>query len=182
MATVVLESLAISPARPAADTALDELDRVYGFVFSRVGNRLDAEDLTQQVALKALPKLRDGAHPGEIRAYLFATARSVLATFWEGRSHMRELELPDDLSAPGLGAELAPPVHASEAVATILARLQPNHRRLLELRFLRGYTLSETAAEMGKTVGSVKVMQLRALRHAASVIDPEPHDFPNHAA
>src|SRR5690349_18612158 len=117
MATAMLESLATTPRRPATEMALDDLDRVYGFVFSRVGNRHDAEDLTQQVALKALPKLRAGAHPGEIRAYLFATARSVLATFWEGRARIREAELPDDLFVSGLGDELTPPAEASESVA-----------------------------------------------------------------
>jgi RNA polymerase sigma factor (sigma-70 family) len=64
-----------------------------------------------------------------------------------------------------------PPDSAVDSVAVILGRLKPAYRVLLELRFLRGYSLREVAAEMGKTVGSVKVMQLRALRQAASVID-----------
>ena len=44
-----------------------------------------------------------------------------------------------------------------------------NYRRVLELRFLRGYSLREVATEVGSTVGGVKVMQLRALRAAARV-------------
>jgi DNA-directed RNA polymerase specialized sigma24 family protein len=40
---------------------------------------------------------------------------------------------------------------------------------VLELRFLRGYSLKEVAAETGSTVGGIKVMQLRALRAAAKV-------------
>ena len=48
-----------------------------------------------------------------------------------------------------------------------MSALPANYRRVLELRFLRGYSLHETAAEMGKTVGGIKVMQLRALRAAA---------------
>ena len=40
---------------------------------------------------------------------------------------------------------------------------------MLELRFLRGYSLKEVAAEMKLNVGNVKVMQLRALRAAARV-------------
>ena len=56
-----------------------------------------------------------------------------------------------------------------ERVKRILDRLPANYRRLLELRFLHGYSLKEVAAEMGSTVGGVKVMQLRALRAAAKV-------------
>ena len=40
--------------------ALDELELVYAFIYARVGNRADAEDLTQQVAMKAIPRLRQG--------------------------------------------------------------------------------------------------------------------------
>lgn len=49
-----------------------------------------------------------------------------------------------------------------------LSALPAHYRQILELRFLRGYSLREAAEEMGKTVGGVKVMQLRALRAAAA--------------
>src|SRR4029077_11202694 len=45
--------------------------------------------------------------------------------------------------------------------------LPGNYRQVLELRFLRGYSLRETAEAMNNTVGAIKVMQLRALRAAA---------------
>lgn len=159
---------ALVEARTAAEIALGELAPVYGFLYSRVGNRADAEDLTQQVALKALPRLHDGAPVAAVRAYLYATARSVLASFWAGRGRVVESELPDDIAATDRGRELIPSPETSEWVARILERLTPSQRRLLELRFLRGYTLKEVATEMGKTVGSVKVMQLRALRAASA--------------
>src|SRR4029077_10042318 len=78
--------------RSVAAVGLDELEAVYGFIYSRVGNPADAEDLTQQVALKALPRLREGTPAPAVRAYLYATARSVLATFWSGRARLPEAE------------------------------------------------------------------------------------------
>jgi len=56
-----------------------------------------------------------------------------------------------------------------ERVERILSQLPANYRKLLELRFLRGYSLKEVAAELGTTLGGIKVMQLRALRAAARV-------------
>jgi len=155
------------PAAPrATDIALDELEMVYAFIYARVGNRADAEDLTQQVALKAIPRLRQGSPASAIRGYLFATARSVLGGFWSTRLGLSESELHDDLA-------MATPVPYSEESAEramrILAELSDNYRRVLELRFLHGYSLKEVAAEMRSTVGAVKVMQLRALRAAAKV-------------
>lgn len=151
----------------ATEIALDELELVYAFIYARVGNRADAEDLTQQVALKAIPRLRPGAPASAIRGYLFATARSVLGAFWSTRLGLSEAELRDDLamtSPPGPPSE-----KGIETIQEILAQLSDNYRRVLELRFLHGYSLKEVATEMKSTVGAVKVMQLRALRAAAKI-------------
>src|SRR5487761_355730 len=90
--------LQLPMAPRATDIALDELEIVYAFIYARVGNRADAEDLTQQVALKAIPRLREGAPPSAIRGYLFATARSVLGGFWSTRLGLSEAELHEDLA------------------------------------------------------------------------------------
>ena len=160
------------PAGPrAADIALDELELVYAFIYARVGNRADAEDLTQQVAMKAIPRLRQGAPASAIRGYLFATARSVLGAFWSTRLGLSEAELREDLA---LAVPTSPPSEEGvDTVQKILAQLSDNYRRVLELRFLHGYSLKEVAAEMHSTVGAIKVMQLRALRAAAKVRVPE---------
>jgi RNA polymerase sigma factor (sigma-70 family) len=154
-------------AATSTEIALDELELVYAFIYSRVGNRADAEDLTQQVAMKAIPRLRQGAPASAIRGYLFATARSVLGGFWSTRLGLSEAELREDLAlAP---APRPPSEEGAETVQRVLAELSDNYRRVLELRFLHGYSLKEVAAEMKSTVGAIKVMQLRALRAAAKV-------------
>src|SRR5215469_11613255 len=132
------EILELPVERRAADIALDELELVYAFIYARVGNRADAEDLTQQVAMKAIPRLRQGAPPSAIRGYLFATARSVLGAFWSTRLGLSEAELHEDLA-------LAPPPsdppseEGAQTVQVILSQLSDNYRRVLELRFLHGY-------------------------------------------
>ncbi|HET7339045.1 MAG TPA: sigma-70 family RNA polymerase sigma factor [Candidatus Dormibacteraeota bacterium] len=157
------------PIEPSAtEIALDELELVYAFIYARVGNRADAEDLTQQVAMKAIPRLRQGAPASAIRGYLFATARSVLGGFWSTRLGLSEAELREDLALPVPLPE-PPNEEGAQTVQEILAQLSDNYRRVLELRFLHGYSLKEVAAEMKSTVGAIKVMQLRALRAAAKV-------------
>jgi RNA polymerase sigma-70 factor, ECF subfamily len=157
--------LELPAASRSTDIAIDELELVFAFIYARVGNRADAEDLTQQVAMKAIPRLRQGAPASSIRGYLFATARSVLGGFWSTRLGLSEAELHDGLEL------VTPPPPLSDAgaetVERILSQLSDNYRRVLELRFLHGYSLKEVAAEMNSTVGAVKVMQLRALRAAA---------------
>jgi len=156
------------PAGPSSTAiALDELELVYAFIYARVGNRADAEDLIQQVAMKAIPRLRQGAPASAIRGYLFATARSVLGGFWSTRLGLSEAELHENLAmAIPRGA---PSEEPAERARRILDGLSDNYRRVLELRFLHWYSLKEVAVEMRSTVGAVKVMQLRALRAAAKV-------------
>jgi RNA polymerase sigma factor (sigma-70 family) len=149
------------PVAASEEAALAEFEFVYAYFLRRVGNRADAEDLTQQVALKALPRLRSGASVRSVRAYLFRTAQSVLAGFWRNRLGQPEVELREDLAE----AWSPPQSDAWERLRPILERLPAHYRRLLELRFLRGCSLKEAA------VGAVKVMQLRALRAAARAAD-----------
>jgi RNA polymerase sigma-70 factor (ECF subfamily) len=159
--------LELPAASRSTAIALDELELVYAFIYARVGNRADAEDLTQQVALKAIPRLRPGAPAPAIRGYLFATARSVLGAFWSTRLGLSEAELHEDLA---MAIPAGPPSEEpAERARRILDGLSDNYKRVLELRFLHGYSLKEVAAEMRSTVGAVKVMQLRALRAAAKV-------------
>ena len=134
------------------------------FFRSRLWNLADSQDLTQEVALRALPRLREGAAPAEVRSYLFRTARSVLAEFWSERLGHPTVGLRDD--APSLPLA-EPPAGPELRVRVLLSGLAADHRQVLELRFLHGFSLREAAAEMGRTPGAIKQLQLRALRAAA---------------
>lgn len=142
---------------------------VYRYVYARCGNRPDAEDITASVFLRSLPRLRPAASEGEARAYLRATARSLLAEHWATHYGVEMSEYAEDLvSAP---PSPAPDEGAANRhrVARLLARLPDHYRRVLELRFLRGLSVRETAQEMEVSVANAKVLQLRALRRAAGL-------------
>src|SRR5437879_11834138 len=133
------EVVELPAASRATDIALNELEPVYAFMYARVGTRADAEDPTQQVALKAIPRLRQNAAASSIRGYLFATARSVLGGFWSTRLGLSEAELHEDLM---LSVPPEPPSEGgTETVQRILAQLSDNYRRVLELRCLYWYSL-----------------------------------------
>src|SRR5256885_5409752 len=57
----------------------DNVDRLYRLMYAKVGNAADAEDLTAEVFVSAVPRLRTGAHIGEVRAYLLAVGPARLA-------------------------------------------------------------------------------------------------------
>jgi RNA polymerase sigma-70 factor (ECF subfamily) len=148
----------------------DNVEQVYRLMFAKVGNRPDAEDLTAEVFAAALRPLRTDASAGEVRAYLYATARTVLAGHWR-RKFGREVTTVDldeaaSAAAPAEGAKESA-VGAQRRAEALLARLPPRYREILTLRFLRAYTLQEAASEMGVSVANAKVLQHRALGRAA---------------
>jgi RNA polymerase sigma-70 factor (ECF subfamily) len=141
---------------------------VYRFIYARVGNRHDAEDLTTQVFIRALPRLRIPAAIEEIRSYLMATSRTVLADHWRRHYDVQMAVLDDGLASPP--EEHRDRVSEEDGIRranAVLAGLPGNYRQVLELRFLRGYSLRETAEAMGVSLSNAKVLQHRALRRAA---------------
>lgn len=146
----------------------DNAPWVYRTLFARVGNRADAEDLTAEVFLAALRPLRLTASVGEVRAYLRATARTVLAAHWR-ETMGREITSIDDVEQPPDSEEAIST--APRCVAQVLDTLPDRYRQILEMRFLQGNSIKESAAELGISVANAKVLQHRALRLAAQVND-----------
>jgi RNA polymerase sigma-70 factor (ECF subfamily) len=150
----------------------DNVNRLYRLMYSKVGNRPDAEDLTSQVFVAALKSLRPTATIGEVRAYLLATARTVLAGHWQ-KTLGRQVTLIDmdasDLDGFAQPASSPASTKAADQATRILDALSERHRRILVLRFLHGYSIREAAADMDISVTNAKVLQHRALRKAAGL-------------
>ncbi|GAA1277630.1 sigma-70 family RNA polymerase sigma factor [Pseudonocardia aurantiaca] len=146
----------------------DNIDRMYRLMFAKVGNRPDAEDLTAEVFVAVLRPLRVSASVGEVRAYLLATARTVLAEYWR-RTLGKEVTTLDEEHIETVFADPPAPSNAPRRTAAILSALPDQYRRILELRFLDSCSVREAAAELGVSVANAKVLQHRALRRAAQI-------------
>jgi RNA polymerase sigma factor (sigma-70 family) len=146
----------------------DNVARLYRVMYGKVGNRADAEDLTAEVFLTALRPLRTSASVGEVRAYLLATARTVLAAHWRRTLGVAVTTLDDERVETVFGDPPAGDGTAARADA-ILGALPERYRTVLRLRFLEGCSVRDTAEIMGISVGNAKVLQHRALRSAAEV-------------
>src|SRR5207244_11405484 len=104
--------------------------------------RPDAEDLTAEVFQAALVPLRVTASTGEVRAYLLATARTVLAAHWRRRFgiEVTAIEVADERP---LSEDLPVESDAPERLAPLRAGLPARYRRIREPRFLWSCSLRE---------------------------------------
>jgi len=136
---------------------------IYQYVYSRVGNRADAEDLTSKVFMKAIHGMRSDVSVPELRSWLYRVAQTTLADHWREYYADDTAELEDDVTRQPASRENP---ESAQRVDALLATLPDQYRRVLELRFLRGYSVRETAHELNLTETNVKVLQFRALNRA----------------
>jgi RNA polymerase sigma-70 factor (ECF subfamily) len=143
------------------------------FIYSKVHNREDAEDLAALVFYKALRSLDDSRSPESVRGWLYSVARTVVVDHWRARHRLRVSSL-DQLcnggwDTPEVAAAGDAPTVAPERLQDILACLPARYREVLTMRFLANHTISETARLMHITTANAKVLQNRALKRARSL-------------
>src|SRR5436190_966488 len=168
-------------ARKRAICAVYEayVEQLYKFIFFKVGNREDAEDITSQVFIKAASNLDIEQDERAKVAWLYQVARTTITDHWrqyytKPSSSLDQMEEVSPLHLAAKPIRLGDATEddtdiAAEKVRSILALLSENYRRALQLRFLQGCSLTETAAAMQITEANAKVLQHRALQKAAAL-------------
>ncbi len=152
------------------------IEQIYKFVYFKVGNREDAEDVVSQVFIKAARSLDVAQEEQVMLGWLYQVARTTITDHWRSyyKGPSSSLEAMEESSnfhlaaAPMfVGTDDAEPVDGAVAkVQAILQTLPENYRRVLQFRFLQGCSLRETAEAMNITEGNAKVLQHRALQKA----------------
>ncbi len=180
-ATASQEAVDSAPAQPtrpydakAFHTFYEEnLGLIYRYVYSKLGNREEAEDLTSQIFIKAMRSADHERGQQTLQRWLFQVARTTIADHWRAyyRAPMSSLEELLDSGWEGPIEETEPVLHTSpsERVQKLLQALPEHYREVLVCRFLLNLTIKETAQRMGLSEANVKVLQFRALKRAAEM-------------
>lgn len=157
------------------------VDQIYGYVRRRVDSTELAEDLVGDVFLRAWKRLDTFEWQGvDVGAWLTTIARNrvfdhyksarnrlerTTDTFHERASDSTTTDSPERIA---MGRDMA------RSLGRALDLLKPDHREVIELRFVHDMGVSETAAVLGRTVGATKALQYRALRALAALVKDEP--------
>lgn len=143
-------------------------DRVYGLLFRLLGNRSEAEDVTQEVFLKlhnhAFSRRflrRQREH--NLGAWLYRTATNAGYNAIRGRQRRWQrnmLLVPDPQGTPGADKEVEQRERET-AVRNVLAKLPERQTQLLLMRQM-GFSYAECAEAIGVAPGSVGTLLARA--------------------
>jgi RNA polymerase sigma-70 factor, ECF subfamily len=152
-------------------SALEELylthfDRIYSYLHMSVGSRHDAEDLTTQTFVKMLESIgRFRWQSVPFSAWLFRIAHNLAMDHFRSRRRWQpEEEIPEPSGAEETSAEeQALALIGQTSLMELIARLSPEQRQVLTLKFVFRFTNGEVATILEKTEGAVKSLQHRAL-------------------
>ena len=150
------------------------VDSVYRFVHSRVGDRQLAEDLTSETFLRGLRRIDSFSWQGrDMVAWFITIARNLILDHVKSARTRMETTTGEMWDADEALAGVDESVIESDRARRLLsalAQLKPEQAECLSLRFLHERNLAETAEILGRTEGAVKQLQLRAIRALREVI------------
>jgi RNA polymerase sigma-70 factor (ECF subfamily) len=142
--------------------------RLYGYFRARTGDDDTAQDLTQQVFVKAIDALPRYDYRGApFGAWLFRIARNLLTDRHRRHRATVSWDLLPEPSSTGSGNVLETNVLEEETrarVRVVLRDLQTDQRELILLRFVAGLTLRQIAAVVGKSQSTVDRQIKRTLQ------------------
>jgi RNA polymerase sigma-70 factor, ECF subfamily len=141
------------------------MDPIYRYIYFRIGDEVEAEDITEEVfirAWEALPKYTHGEYP--FTSWLYRIARNRIIDHHRKR---KPQDLPDlELHHAGVtqsSEEKLVQKMDSAHLAEAIQLLEEEEQHVIILRFIEGLSHREVAAVIGKSEGASRIIQHRAL-------------------
>jgi RNA polymerase sigma-70 factor (ECF subfamily) len=143
----------------------DNFDKIYRYCAIKIGDRTEAEDMTQQVflnAIKSLPSYKFKGMP--FSSWLYRIAHNQVVDYL--RKKTRHATVPiDEMTAAGDDdpREAAEMKLEMEELAIATKKLTTAQREVISLRFAADLSVAEVARTMGRSEGAVKALQHSAI-------------------
>ena len=149
------------------------VEAVYRYVYYRVRNDADAEDLVSDVFMRALRAIPRYEPRVAFLAWLYRIARNAVID--RARRSRTQISFEDALAHPGVDQVVEPEatilaLSDKTAVREALSKLTPLQQEVIVLRFVEGYSTQEIAGLVGKREGTIRGIQFRALEALRTLI------------
>ena len=148
-------------------------DKIARYIYVRIGDKSESEDLASEVflkALKAIKSYRDSGPP--MQAWLFKIAHNMIVDHLRKVSRIRTVPIDTvDIADDNDPVDITEKKIEMEKVGAAMVQLTEEQREVIRLRFFGGLTSKDAAAVLNKTDGAVREMQRAALEKLRLVLD-----------
>jgi RNA polymerase sigma-70 factor (ECF subfamily) len=164
---------------PAAFGVLYEcyVNKIYNYIYYRVGNQHDAEDLTARTFYRALDHIHRYVNRGApFSAWLYRIAHNLVANWHRDQSRRQLISLEDiklrfqRRDGPDRMAEQK---EEKDQLLAAIRRLPPDRQELLILKFVEGMSNAEIGEVMGRSEGAIKSLYHRTLLSLREMFEAE---------
>jgi RNA polymerase sigma-70 factor (ECF subfamily) len=150
------------------------VERVYRYLYFRTGNHPEAEDLTEQVFLKAWEAIERYRWQGRpFLAWLYRLAHNTHIDHVRSQKPTTSLNneaRPVELASVSAAVELTRTLDA-DLLAGALSELTPDQHQVIVMKFLEGLDNQQIAQSMNKREGAIRALQMRALMSLRRVLE-----------
>jgi RNA polymerase sigma-70 factor (ECF subfamily) len=139
------------------------LDRIYRYVFYQVKDKMTAEDVTEEVFLKAWKAIKScRGKERTFSSWLYRIAHNNVIDIFRSQQKKWtvDMETVAELNQPAVEIETE---LDHQEILNSLTDLPPNQRQVIILKFIEGLDNFEIERIIGKSQGAVRVLQTRAL-------------------
>lgn len=143
----------------------ENIDRIYRYVFFRVGRNKDiAEDLVSEIFMKSLKQFHKYDPEISKSAWIYRIAHNHLA------NHFRDTKPTADIDEMAFcligerGEETMEKIEATNQIEEALSQLEPSDRQLVTMKHLQGYSYKEMAQILEKSKDALKMATSRAMK------------------
>jgi len=156
------------------------IDEIYRFVFFKVGNREEAEDLTSAVFLKAWNYVQESDNDLKFRTLkplLYRIARTTVIDHYRRRNRPGSVSIDDERNPVEIvdaGQNLEEQTGQLLDIRKVSGRileLKDEYREVIIMRYIEEFSIGEIAKIMDKSRGNVRVLTYRALKALRELLD-----------
>jgi len=159
----------------------DNVKEIHRFVYFKIGNEEEANDLTSMIFLKAWNHIQNKTmeDASTLRALLYKIARNTIIDYYRENGNKVTASLDDEEHRIEVIDETQNPQERLdqegnlELIKRQLPLLKEEYREVIIMRFINDLSLPEIAEVSGKKLGNVRVLLHRALNALRELVEKE---------
>ncbi len=139
------------------------IERIYRYVFYQVKDKSTAEDITEEVFVKAWKAINTCKGKEQtFSSWLYRIAHNHVIDNLRRLQKRQSIEIEKVVKIGDLETEIEGELERQELLKS-MACLPQNQRQVIILKFIEGLDNREIEQVMGKSQGAIRVLQMRAL-------------------